>query len=180
MKLGAFDPSGRRRPENSDQDVVIDADQIILAVGQSLDASHLKDLSAPELMNKDRIVADPITGQTALPWLFAGGDVVTGPWSVVSAVAGGERGAVGIDAYLTGQNHAFWRTDQANDTVFDPEADPLPYPRTSMPLLSVARRRTNFDEVEQPWTEHEAVRQAKRCLRCDYGKQESAKGAVHT
>ena len=43
--------------------------------------------------------------------------------------------------------------------------------REKLPLISVDRRRNNFDEVEQPWNESNAVRQAKRCLRCDYGKK---------
>ena len=43
--------------------------------------------------------------------------------------------------------------------------------RESLPLIPVQRRRSNFDEVEQPWRESVAVRQAKRCLRCDYGKR---------
>ena len=48
------------------------------------------------------IVADPVTGQTNHKWIFAGGDAVSGPSSVVEAVAAGERAAVGIDKYLTG------------------------------------------------------------------------------
>jgi NADH-quinone oxidoreductase subunit F len=57
------------------------------------------------------------------------------------------------------------------DTDFDPDADPLDIPRERLNLIPVDRRRYNFDEVEQPWREAIAVRQAKRCLRCDYGKR---------
>ena len=170
MKLGDFDRSGRRRPEKQADAFVIQAEQVIMAVGQTLEADGLFDGTKPDLADGNRIAADPITGQTSVPWLFAGGDAVTGPWSVVNAVAGGERGAAGIDEYLTGQNHAFWRVEKVADTAFDPDADPAPHPRKNLTLLPVERRRNNFDEVEQPWTEHEAWRQAKRCLRCDYGK----------
>ena len=73
-----------------------------------------------------------------------------------------------IDAQLTGAEHAFWRQDKACDVPFDTSADPVKYPRAKMGLLPVERRRSNFNEVEQPWTENVAVCEAKRCLRCDY------------
>jgi NADH-quinone oxidoreductase subunit F len=87
---------------------------------------------------------------------------------VVEAVAGGEHAAVAIDAHLTGAEHAFWRKEKTCDVPFDPEAPPVTYPRVKMELLSVERRRNNFNEVEQPWTESVAMCEAKRCLRCDY------------
>jgi NADH-quinone oxidoreductase subunit F len=105
-----------------------------------------------------------------VPWLFAGGDAVSGPSSVVAAIGAGERAAVGIDAQLTGAQHAFWRDYEEVKTDYDPDADPVPYPREELNVIGLARRRNNFDEVEQPWNEAKARRQAKRCLRCDYGK----------
>lgn len=116
------------------------------------------------------IKTDRVTGQTSVPWLFAGGDASTGPMSVVDAIAGGERAAVGIDQYLTGEDHAFWRTEKPVDTVFDPDADPASYPRKEPVCIPVERRKGNFNEVERPWIEAETIRQALRCLRCDYGK----------
>jgi len=115
-------------------------------------------------------MTDPVTGRTSMPWVFCGGDAATGPVSVIGAVAGGEHAAVAIDEYLSGQNHAFWRTEQIIDTAFDVNADPVSYPRVKMPVLETDRRKSNFNEIEAPWIEVETVRQAKRCLRCDYGK----------
>jgi NADH-quinone oxidoreductase subunit F len=89
----------------------------------------------------------------------------------VEAVAAGERAAVGIDKYLTGKENAFWRELQEVDTFFDPNAGPSLESREQLPLMPVERRRYNFDEVEQPWRESVAVRQAQRCLRCDYGRR---------
>ena len=86
-------------------------------------------------------------------------------------MAAGERAAVGIDLYLTGANHAFWRETQRGRYAFDPDAEPSDAPREKLDLIPVERRRNNFDEVEQPWREAVAVRQAGRCLRCDYGKR---------
>ena len=77
---------------------------------------------------------------------------------------------MGIDEYLTGENHAFWRVQQITDTAFDVNADPVTYPRVNMPVLAVERRKDNFNEIELSLVEAEALRQAQRCLRCDYGK----------
>ncbi len=171
MKLGNFDRSGRRRPEEdlSDSFVVV-ADQVIMAVGQTLEPQAL--LEPFEIQRNDSgwIKADPVTGQTSLDWLFSGGDCVDGPSSVVAAIGAGERAAVGIDALLSGEEHAFWRTYTEVTTDYDPDADPVPYPREPIRMLPVERRRTNFDEVELPWNESTAVRQSRRCLRCDFGK----------
>ena len=171
MKLGEFDQSGRRRPNASqEEDFILEADQVIAAIGQASEAGKFLKDSEIKLNNKNCIVAKPLTGQTSLDWVFAGGDIVTGPWSVIEAVAAGERAAVAMDEFLTGETHAFWREEKELDTYFDPEADPVPYPREKQPLISAERRRNNFDEVEMSWSEAVAVRQAKRCLRCDYGK----------
>ncbi len=177
MKQGEFDKSGRRRPEKSGKTFVVDADQIIFACGQTLDSTGLFDRNERHIVDDSRIMADAITGQTAIPWVFAGGDAASGPISVIHAVAGGENAAVGIDEYLTGENHAFWRAEQIVDTAFDINADPVPFRRVKMPALEVDRRKNNFNEIESPWIEAEAVRQAQRCLRCDYGKVVTAEGS---
>ena len=80
---------------------------------------------------------------------------------------------------LSGEDHAFWRWEQPLDTPFDPEADPAGYPREKIPVLCSEKRRYSFDEVERPWNEHTAIRQAKRCLRCDYGKNIRVKEESH-
>ena len=171
MKLGDFDKSGRRRPDESNEAAfTIKAEQIIAAISQASEADKFLGASEVVLTPQNYIKAKPLTGQTNVEWVFAGGDAVTGPFSVIEAVAAGERSAVAMDEFLTGEKHAFWREEQELDTLFDPEADPVPYPREKQPLISVERRRSNFDEVEMSWSEAVAIRQAKRCLRCDYGK----------
>jgi NADH-quinone oxidoreductase subunit F len=177
MTLGGFDRSGRRKAMAEGENAVetIPCDQVILAVGQRLDAKTLLDgLDVP--LAGGWIQADPVTGGTGVPWLFAGGDAVSGPSSVVEAIAAGERAAVGIDAQLTGAAHAFWRAYADVATDYDPEADPTPDPREDLNLIALERRKNNFDEVEQPWNEVTARRQARRCLRCDYGKAAKARG----
>ena len=173
MSLGEFDRSGRRRPVAlPEPPFVILADQVITAIGQRLEpAKIIGDLQVA--LNRDGfIAADPHTGRTSLDWLYSGGDAVTGPSSVVEAVAGGERAAVAIDAQFTGAEHAFWQRERACTVPFDPNAELVHYPRAHMGLLSVERRRENFNEVEQSWTEQVAVCEARRCLRCDYRESE--------
>jgi NADH-quinone oxidoreductase subunit F len=171
MRLGTFDRTGRRRPEAEGSEFIVKADQVLVAIGQTLDLNEVCDGTNIEARKNSFINTDPVTGQTSVPWVFAGGDAVTGPASVVDAVAAGERAAVGMDEYLSGENHAFWRKDKVVDTYFNPNADPMPYEREKPKTISIERRRNNFDEVEQCWTENVAIRQASRCLRCDYGKR---------
>jgi len=171
MKLGTFDSSGRRKPVESDESFIMEADQIIVATGQTLNVESVTNGILLDLAGKSQIKCDKRTGQTSQSWIFTGGDAATGPSSVIEAVAGGERAAVGIDQFLSGEKHDFWRKEKHNDSFFDPEADPAKYPRSHMVMLSAGRRMHNFDEVELVWPEGEAIRQARRCLRCDYGSK---------
>jgi len=170
MWLGDFDRSGRRRPQvrEGGESFIEPADQVIAAIGQSLDANAmLGDL--PVKMNLNGFIAsDPLYSRTSVDWLFAGGDSADGPSSVAEAIGAGERAAVGIDLLLTGEEHAFWRESYEVDTEFDPDAEPSDAPRARMKLLPEERRVHNFSEVEMAFTESAAVRESKRCLRCDY------------
>ena len=169
MTLGEFDHSGRRRPKvAADEPFIVAADQVITAIGQKLETSDFLDGLAITLNREGFIAVDPHTGRSSIDWLYSGGDAALGPSSVVEAVAGGERAAVAIDEQLTGVEHAFWRKEKACEVHFDPNADPVHYARATMARLPVERRRNNFNEVEQPWTESVAVCEAKRCLRCDF------------
>ena len=175
MKLGAFDRSGRRRPvAGEDDEFIVPCDQVIAAIGQSVDLPRLAGETELSVQRNGYVATNALTQQSSKDWIFAGGDVSTGPSSVIEAVADGEKAAAGIDQFLTGQDNAFWREEKLNDTAFDPDAEPVSHDREKQPVLEVERRQCNFDEVEQPWDEATAMRQAKRCLRCDYREE------VHT
>jgi len=170
MALGDYDRSGRRAPvAGRNPDFTVECDQVIAAIGQSLDTAALVG-DLPVELSRGWFKTDRATGATSIDWLFAGGDAVTGPASVVEAVGAGERAAVGIDQHLTGVNHAFWRRDIAVDVFFDPDADPVNTPRAAVVCLDPEARSCTFDEVELSWDLDTACAEAKRCLRCDYGK----------
>jgi NADH-quinone oxidoreductase subunit F len=170
MALGDYDVSGRRRPvAGRNADFVVECDQVIAAIGQWLDSEPLFDGVAVATTEKGWVKIDK-GGRTSVEWIFAGGDAVTGPSSVVDAIGAGEKAAVSIDRYLTGVNHAFWRREFEVDTAFDPDADPVDVPRAEVPLMTAAMRMSSFEEVELSWPADVAVAEAHRCLRCDYGK----------
>lgn len=154
----------------SQDPVTIQADQVIMAIGQRLEIQNLTGDIQLMLNDKRFISADPVSGATSIPKVFAGGDCTDGPSSVVEAIAAGERAAVGIDSMLTGENHAFWRYEKVTETAFDPDAEISDEKRAPVRQIPVERRRNNFEEVELPWAETVAMAQAHRCLRCDYGK----------
>jgi NADH-quinone oxidoreductase subunit F len=169
--MAEYDKSGRRRPvAGTDPDFLIECDQVIAAVGQRVGLAALLGSVRIKTTEDGRPVYDSLTGQTSEPWLFVGGDMVTGPASVVEAVAAGEKAAIGIDGLLTGENHAFWRRALPVDTHFDPDADPVTYPRAEMVTLHSRLSRNSFAEAEESWTAAVALRETKRCLRCDFGK----------
>ncbi len=171
MTLGDYDKSGRRRPvASANPSFVVEADTVIAAIGQWLDADPLTGDCDVELDRRGYFVTDRQTGRTSADWLFAGGDAATGPSSVVEAIGAGERAAASIDEYLTGANHAFWRRETEVQTSYDPDADPVEYNRAAVEELPREQRVSSFDEVELCWAAPVAVAEAKRCLRCDYGK----------
>jgi len=168
MELGEFDRSGRRRPkEKAGETFVVEADQVVAAIGQALDTGSILNGTGLKVTRNNFLEVNPVNGQTSVEWVFAGGDAATGPASIIDAVSAGERAAVGMDRYLTGEEHAFWRKEQDVDTFFDPDAEPVMYAKARTRVVPPARRR-GFEEVELPLAMKDAIREAKRCLRCDY------------
>ena len=152
------------------------ADQVIAAIGQALQAEEFVDGTGLRLGRNRYLAVDPVTGRTSVDWIYAGGDAATGPASVIDAIAAGERAAVGIDQALSGANHAFWRTEKNVDTHYDPDVDPVSCARAEARLLPVNRRKGSFAEVELPLAASAAVREARRCLRCDYREEPQLAG----
>ncbi len=165
MRLGEPDESGRRRPVPIEGDVFeLPVDTVIVAIGQRLEG----EIADVERTRRGWIVTDPLTLQTNLPGVFAGGDAVSGPASVVEAVGAGHRAAESIRRYLQGEELALGRrvgpVDTSEIDYYDPQ-EWSPAPRFKMPRLPVAGR-DGFDEVYLGMSEEEAVAEAGRCLSC--------------
>lgn len=104
MELGEPDESGRRRPvpiEGSEH--VIDLDTLVIAIGEESDISFLGEGQGLDITRWNTIVADEQYGETNVPGVFAGGDVVTGPKTVIEAIAAGKKAAISIDHYVKGE-----------------------------------------------------------------------------
>jgi NADH-quinone oxidoreductase subunit F len=171
-ELGAFDITGRRLPKPMPEATFdIEADQVIVAVGRRpAIAESCEDIDIG-INDAGYIHADPHTQQCNPAWLFAGGEAVTGPNEIIEAIASGERAAVGIDRFLSGETHAFWRDQPLVDTAFDPARAPLTTPRFVLDEKAVERLQDSFEEFTPPFSEEVAVGQALRCLRCDYCRE---------
>lgn len=102
MRLGPPDETGRKRPiPIVDSDFTMETEAIILAIGESSDISFLpKELEATK---RNTIEVDPFTLETSMPSIFAGGDVISGPATVMEAIAAGKRAALSIDRHLRGE-----------------------------------------------------------------------------
>ena len=165
MQLGEPDGSGRRRPIPIEGDTFdLPVDTVIMAIGQTLDAP----MGDIERTRQGWIAADPVTLQTNLPGVFAGGDAVSGPASVVQAVGQAHRAVESIHRYLLGQDVALGRSAEPLDTTgmdyYDPpEWDPSP--RLAMSHRPVPERGA-LDEVNLGFTEEQAIAEARRCLSC--------------
>jgi formate dehydrogenase beta subunit len=166
MKLGKPDESGRRRPVPvKGSEFTVKTDMIIAAIGQR-----------PELPAMDKkigttawgtIEADPRTLATRMEGVFAGGDCVTGPATLIEALDMGNRAAAGIDAYLDGGSPAerisFAGVDLRKHRG---KGFVIPNPAGDVAFLDPKQRTGNFEEVEGGFSAAEAIQEAQRCLRC--------------
>ena len=137
-------------------------DVLILGVGQRSDVAAFEEAGVPA--NRGRIAADETCMVNGMDGVFSGGDCVTGPSTAINAIAAGQVAAFNIDEYL-GYHH------KINCDVTAPPAMPnkcIPTGRAEIEEKDPFERKENFDEVEVPMTEEEAMREAGRCLRCDH------------
>ncbi|MBA4423439.1 MAG: 4Fe-4S ferredoxin, partial [Syntrophus sp. (in: bacteria)] len=169
MELGEPDASGRRRPlPVKGSEFTIACDSIVPAIGQAADLAFVPQSSGIAINKWNTFDVDPVTFATNIPGVFAGGDVVTGPATIVKAVGAGKEAAVSIDRFLQGVEVAAgrakdWTKDLADKADVSKVAKA---PRVSYPLLDAIERKGDFREVGLGLTEEEAVREANRCLAC--------------
>ena len=177
MELGEVDDSGRRRPVPVEgSEFVIDLDTLIVAIGEETDVGFLDAEHGIEVSKRDRIVASAETFVTNVDGVFAGGDVVTGPNTVIDAMASGKIAAEMIDKYIRGdsveRDYRPTRPSRYLPPVELTEEEIEEAARPQIPCLPVCDRMSCFDEVDLSITRAAAIREARRCLRCDLETEE--------
>ncbi|MCF8079677.1 MAG: FAD-dependent oxidoreductase, partial [Desulfobacterales bacterium] len=167
MALGEPDESARRRPEPvAGREFVIEVDAVVPAIGQESDWACLTDECACTLSEWGTLTVDPVTLRSQDPDIFSGGDAVTGPATVVEAVAAGKRAAVSIDRFLEKEDLSTGRGRLWEGVKDVPIEDAAARPRSAMPLRPAAERAGDFDEVQLGFAPEAAEAEAGRCLAC--------------
>jgi len=168
QRLAEFDVSGRRRPVPVEDDAfTLDMDVLIPAIGQTTDTAWL-DGSKVDMTRGNTFVVDDAF-QTTRPGVFACGDAVSGPWTVIGAVGQANQTALAVDNWLkTGTvEKPHFETPRHDVPLLHNLEEYAEAKRPAMPELSIAGRQGNFKEVELGLNAKAACAEAKRCLRCD-------------
>ncbi len=164
QQIGPVGHDGRPKPVKADKpENVIPCDIVIVAIGQGIDSKPFA--AAGVAVKRDRFSALPDSIVEGSPKVFAGGDAVTGPSTVIRAIAAGKVAAANIDNFL-GYNHVI------HTSVEDiPEASLSPAPacgRVNLRTRPACDCITSFDDIKEGMTEDEVLQEASRCLRCDH------------
>ncbi len=166
MRLAEFDAGGRRRSVPIEgSNFFIDVDMVIPAVSQYADLPFIPVDSIGRTPWGTFTVEDN-TMMTTMRGVFAGGDVVHGPDSVIQAIADGKKAAVAIDRYLGGQGILNKGPEIAIDAKYDDD-EVTELPRYPLDMLDLEKRRASFDEVVCGYHKLTAMAEAMRCLHCE-------------
>ncbi len=178
MELKEFDRSGRRTPylvENSENEVTVDT--VIEAIGQRSDISFIKN-NEVETRRGGAIVVDKRTLATTKEGVFAGGDIASGPQTVIEAISAGQRAASSIRRYLQGKELSplIKRIEEyepiAVSSIPPTDEEMKVKARITAAEISISRRKKSFREAKLAYTPEEAIAEASRCLRCDLEVEE--------
>ncbi len=164
MKLGPEDSSGRRRPEPIEgSQYTMPLDNIIAAISQRpvVPASFAVDTD-----KSNRIQVEKETLTTGKKAIFAAGDAVLGPATVIEAIASGRQAAISIDKYLGGSGDID-ETLASAEEIADRASGPSEDWRPGVAAIPLGGRLDGFDGVELGWSRESAVFETERCLRCD-------------
>jgi NADH-quinone oxidoreductase subunit F len=181
-RQGRLDASGRRRPEpipGSEHEVGLDTLIVAISEGSDTDCLTVAGANRVDIDERARVIrVDAATLRTSRAGVFAGGDVATGPNTVVDAIAAGKRAAVMIGRYLRGER--LERPAAPRLPQLYVEAAPAAAAAASRirpPRAVTGGRPRDFDEIERALTPDEARREAGRCLRCDLDFTKAAAAA---
>ncbi len=182
MELGEVDASGRRVPiPVKDSEFLVELDTLIVSISEKPEVAFLQK-EGLEITKWSTLSINGETLETNVRGVFAGGDIVTGPNSVVEAVSAGKIAAESIDQYVSGKEvkreYKITRPSMYVEPLLlsDNELEELvSAKRVGMPLLTPEKRKYNFIEVEQGYSEEQAKKEAMRCLRCELETQDGQK-----
>ncbi len=167
MELGEADESGRRRPVPVEgSEFVIDVDTVIPAIGQESDWACLTDECACTLSQWGTMNVDPVTLQSDDPDIFSGGDAVSGPATVVDAIAAGRQAAISMDRFMRGEDIAADREKDWSGVADVPLEGVMPAAKEKMPCRPADERKTTFEEVQLGFDEATSQKESDRCLSC--------------
>ena len=156
VKSGRPAPRKANKPEER-----VEGDIVLVAIGQDIVSQPFADFGMA--VNRGRIVADK-GGAVNLVGVYAGGDCVSGPATVIKAIAAGKAAAANIDEYL-GYHHPISCDVEIPEPMLN---DKVPCGRVNLQEVEAWARKTNFEGIELPMSCEEAVQEASRCLRCDH------------
>jgi NADH-quinone oxidoreductase subunit F len=170
MELSGYDKSGRRRPVPvAGSEVVEEFDTVISAISEKPKIEFLKEIV--ELTEWGTVKVDPGNLMTSRRGVFAGGDMVRGPATAIEAIADGKVAAESIDSFLKGRDWRITYTKTRPTEYLEPivmtDEEIADFSHVKMPKLSVEARCDNFREIELGYSAEMAIKEARRCLRCD-------------
>jgi NADPH-dependent glutamate synthase beta subunit-like oxidoreductase/Na+-translocating ferredoxin:NAD+ oxidoreductase RNF subunit RnfB len=170
MKLGEPDHSGRRRPVPiAGSEYTLELDMVVPAIGQSPDLSFLGEEHRFAITREGTFNVDRVSFMTNRPGVFAAGDAITQPVSVIDAIGSAKQAAAGIDAYLRGVEPREVPVSAREMPISRRELAPdelIPQPQHPSPTISMARRMHSHAEVELGYDAETAMAEAQRCLMC--------------
>jgi len=152
-------------------DYFMEADVVISAIGQMVDSACMIDLSDLRWTRRSTLDVNMANMETSMQGVFAVGDAVTGPATIIEAIGGGKRAANSIDRFLSGIPLSKMPPVPVRRSRIDfleiPASTKMILKRPEMQLLNIDRRRTTYQQVELGYSENEVKEEARRCLRCD-------------
>lgn len=173
--IGPIDAWGRARPIHANVDLMrIPCDIIVVAIGQGIESKYFEEAGIK--IHKGTIEALDSSELQDNEGIFAGGDCVTGPATVIRAIAAGKVAAANIDEYL-GFRHEISCDVEIPAPALD---DKRPCGRVQLSEIEASERKGNFLHIENCMSEQEACQEAGRCLRCDRFGFSSLKGGRNT
>ena len=169
MKLGEPDESGRARPiPIKSSEFIIEADVIIPAISQEPDLSFLPKDHNIDISRWRTFTTNENTMATNIPGVFAGGDAVTGPNTVINAIAQGHVAAKSIERFINEEKveQSDGKTKPIETEIKIDLKNQPKIKRSEIPMQKVSERKHSFKEVEYCFDEATAIAEAQRCLRC--------------